>query len=633
MNPNEVLQRYWGYPAFRPLQEEIIRSVLDGNDTLALLPTGGGKSLCFQVPALCMEGICIVVTPLIALMKDQVQQLQKRNIPAVALFSGMSKREIDIALDNCVYGGVKFLYLSPERLKTSLFQERLKKMTVSLLAIDEAHCISQWGYDFRPAYLEIAEIRMVLPDVSCIALTATATKEVKQDILDKMKLENAAVFQKSFARKNLSYSVFNLENKEAKLLEILQRVHGSSIVYVRTRKRAQEVAAFLRSQRISADYYHAGLISPDRANKQDQWITNRLRVMVATNAFGMGIDKPDVRTVIHMDTPDSLEAYYQEAGRAGRDEKMAFAVALFHKKDVIDLQERAANTGTSKEEMQRVYQSLANYYKMAVGSFGLESLPFELTEFCHTFDIKPVEGLKALRQLEEIGVIQMSEGVFREPRLHILFTKEELYKFEVANAKFETVLKAALRLYGGELFQNYVSVRELDIAKLNKQPLDVTRQQLRFLTEHGVIDYQPATDTPTITFLVPRMLPVDLPIDTAFLKFRHDNAVKKAQAMVDYLESNTQCRTRMLQTYFDEHTEENCGVCDFCINKKRTSPEAPLDLVIAAIEKGADHLGALGEALPKYRNDQLIQSVRMLIEDGRVKLENDTFEVIHSKSE
>jgi ATP-dependent DNA helicase RecQ len=627
MNPNEVLQRYWGYPQFRPLQEEIIQSVMDRRDTLALLPTGGGKSICFQVPALCMEGICVVVTPLIALMKDQVQQLQKRNIPAVALFSGMSKREIDIALDNCVYGGVKFLYLSPERLKTTLFQERLKKMTVSLLAIDEAHCISQWGYDFRPAYLEIAEIRTALPDVPCIALTATATKEVKADILDKMKLENAAVFQKSFARKNLSYSVFNLENKEAKLLEILQRVSGSSIVYVRTRKRAQEVASFLRSQRISADYYHAGLVAPDRANKQDQWISNRLRVMVATNAFGMGIDKPDVRTVIHMDAPDSLEAYYQEAGRAGRDEKMAFAVALFHKKDVNDLMDRAANTGTSKEEMQRVYQSLANYYKMAVGSHGLESLPFELTEFCHAFAIKPVDGLKALRQLEEIGVIQLSEGVFREPRLHILLSKEELYKFEVANAKFETVLKAALRLYGGDLFQNYVSVRELDIAKLHKQPLNVTRNQLRYLTEQGILDYQPASDSPSITFLVPRMLPVDLPIDVAFLKFRQDNAIKKAKAMADYLESYVLCRTRMLQAYFDEQTEENCGVCDFCLNKKRTSPEAPLHKVQSAIAEGANNLSSLGEALPSYRNEQLIQSVRMLIEDNKVKLENDSFRI------
>ncbi len=625
MNPQEVLQRYWGYAAFRPLQEDIISSVLDRRDTLALLPTGGGKSICFQVPALCKEGVCLVITPLIALMKDQVQQLTKRGIPAVALYSGLSHREIDIALDNCIYGGIKFLYVSPERLKTKLFQERLKKMNVSLLAIDESHCISQWGYDFRPAYLEIAAIKELLPAVPLIALTATATREVKQDILEKLEMKNPAVFQKSFARKNLSYSTFHLEAKEAKLLEILQRVGGSSIVYVRTRKRTQEVASFLRSQRISADYYHAGLTTPERANKQDQWIANRIRVIVATNAFGMGIDKPDVRTVIHMDVPESLEAYYQEAGRAGRDEKMAFAVALFHKKDTMELQERAANSVTSKEEMQRVYQSLANYYKMAVGSHALESLPFDLVNFCESFAIKPVDGLKALRQLAEIGVLQLSEGVFQEAKLHIPISKEALYKFEVANAKFDLLIKAILRLYGGDLYQNYVPIKEADIAKLYKQPSDVTKKQMAYLTEQGILDYSPATDTPRITFMVPRMLPIDLPIDQAFITFRQDNAVRKAQSMVDYLESKTQCRTRMLQAYFDELTEENCGVCDFCLNKKRARPDVPLNKVQQAITQGASNVYSLGEKLPEYRAELLIQAVRMLVEDGKVRLEGDSF--------
>lgn len=625
MNPQEVLQRYWGYAEFRPLQEDIIRSVLEGKDTLALLPTGGGKSICFQVPALCMDGVCLVITPLIALMKDQVHQLTKRGIPAVALYAGMSHREIDIALDNCVYGGVRFLYISPERLKTKLFQERLKKMNVSLLAVDESHCISQWGYDFRPAYLEIAAIKKLLPDKPTIALTATATREVKQDILEKLEMKNPAVFQKSFARKNLSYSAFHLEAKEAKLLEILQRVGGSSIVYVRTRKRTQEVAAFLRSQRISADYYHAGLTTPERSTKQDQWIANRIRVIVATNAFGMGIDKPDVRTVIHLDTPDSPEAYYQEAGRAGRDEKMAFAVALFHKKDTKEVLERAASSVTTKEEMQRVYQSLANYYKMAVGSNAMESLPFDLVTFCQSFSIKPIDGLKALRQLEEIGVIQLSEGVFQEAKLHIPISKGALYEFEVANAKFDAVIKAILRLYGGDLFQNFLAVKEADIAKLCKQPADMTKKQMTFLTEKGILDYKPATDTPRITFLVPRMLPIDLPIDHAFIQFRHDTAVRKAQAMVDYLESRIQCRTRILQAYFDEKTEENCGVCDFCLNKKRNRPEVPLDKVLEAIAQGASNLYVLGEKLPQYRNDHLIQAVRMLVEDGHVQLDGDSF--------
>jgi len=625
MNPQEVLQRYWGYAEFRPLQEDIIQSILSGRDTLALLPTGGGKSICFQVPALCKEGVCLVITPLIALMKDQVHQLTKRGIPAVALFAGLSHREIDIALDNCIYGAIKFLYVSPERLKTKLFHERLKKMKVSLLAIDESHCISQWGYDFRPAYLEIAAIKELLPEVPTIALTATATREVKQDILDKLEMKNPAVFQKSFARKNLSYSAFHLEAKEAKLLEILQRVGGTSIVYVRTRKRTQEVAAFLRSQRISADYYHAGLTTPERSTKQDQWITNRIRVIVATNAFGMGIDKPDVRTVIHLDVPESLEAYYQEAGRAGRDEKMAFAVALFHKKDTKEVQERAAASVTTKEEMQRVYQSLANHYKMAVGSHAMESLPFDLVEFCQAFSIKPIEGLKALRQLEEIGVIQLSEGVFQEAKLHIPISKGALYEFEVANAKFDALIKAILRLYGGDLFQNFLPIKEADIAKLCKQPADVTKKQMTYLNEKGILDYKPASDTPQITFLVPRMLPIDLPIDRAFIQFRHDTAVRKAQAMVDYLESKTQCRTRMLQAYFDELTDESCGVCDFCLNKKRNRPEVPLEKVLAAIALGASSLYLLNEKLPAYRNDQLVQAVRMLVEDGEVRLEGDSF--------
>jgi ATP-dependent DNA helicase RecQ len=625
MNPLDILKRYWGYAAFRPLQEEIIASVLAGTDTLALLPTGGGKSICFQVPALCKEGVCIVITPLIALMKDQVQQLSKRGIPAVALYSGLSQREIDIALDNCIYGSVKFLYVSPERLKTKMFQERLKKMNVSLLAVDESHCISQWGYDFRPAYLEIVAIKELIPTVPIIALTATATREVKQDILEKLEMKNPAIFQKSFARKNLSYSAFYLEAKGAKLLEILQRVGGSSIVYVRTRKRTQEIASFLRAQRISADYYHAGLTTPERANKQDQWIANRIRVIVATNAFGMGIDKPDVRTVIHMDVPDSLEAYYQEAGRAGRDEKMAFAVALFHKKDTKELQERAANSVTSKEEMQRVYQSLANYYKMAVGSHALESLPFDLVNFCESFAIKPIDGLKALRQLAEIGVLELSEGVFQEAKLHIPISKEALYKFEVANAKFDLLIKAILRLYGGDLYQNYVPIKEAEIAKLYKQPIEVTKKQMAYLTEQGILHYTPANDTPRITFLVPRMLPINLPINHAFIKFRQDTAIRKAQSMVDYLESKTMCRTRMLQTYFDELTEENCGVCDFCLNKKRNLEGIPLDKTLIAIRKGATNLYLLSEKLPKYKNEQLVQAVRMLIEDAKVRLEGDSF--------
>ncbi len=623
MNPHEVLSQYWGYSAFREKQDEVIQSVLEGKDTLALLPTGGGKSICFQVPALCMDGLCIVVTPLIALMKDQVSQLQKRGISAKAIFSGMTRKEIDITLDNCIYGETKFLYLSPERLKTTIFLERVTRMNVSLLAIDEAHCISQWGYDFRPSYLEIAKVKELIPEAKLIALTATATREVKEDIIAKLEMKNASVFQKSFARKNLSYSAFNLENKEQKLLEILNKVGGTSIVYARTRKRTQEIAGFLKSHRISADHYHAGLSAVDRMKKQDQWINNQIRVIVSTNAFGMGIDKPDVRTVIHMDVPDSLEAYYQEAGRAGRDEKVAFAVCLFHRRDVLDLMERAENREVSKQFIQQVYQSLANYFKMAVGSHGFESLEFDMMDFSQSFDLKPLEVLKALRHLEELGIVQLSDGVLELSKVHINSTKEEIYKYEVANAKFDPLLKSILRLYGGEIFQNYLTVKEADIAKLLKSSASLVKDQLKYLSDQEVLDYKPANDQPQITFLVPRMIPADLPIDSNFIKERKKNAIAKARAMADYLESKTQCRTRMLQAYFDELTEENCGVCDYCLGRKKNREDVPLDKVLAEIKNGASTLPELYTSIKGFKSDLLLQAVRMLIEDGKVKMDGE----------
>ncbi|MCP4460792.1 MAG: RecQ family ATP-dependent DNA helicase [Cytophagales bacterium] len=624
-SPTSILKQYWGFDTFRDLQLEIIESVLEGKDTLALLPTGGGKSVCFQVPALCMDGLCIVVTPLIALMKDQVSQLKKRGISAKAIFSGMTSREIDITLDNCIYGDTKFLYVSPERLKTKIFQERLLKMNVCLLAIDEAHCISQWGYDFRPAYLEIVEIKKYIADASLIALTATATKEVKEDIVGKLEMSDAAIFQKSFARPNLSYSVFRLEAKEQKLVEILDKVGGTSIVYARTRKRTQEIASFLKSHGISAAFYHAGLQSKERMDRQDRWINNQVRVIVSTNAFGMGIDKPDVRTVIHMDVPDSLEAYYQEAGRAGRDERIAFGVVLFHKKDTRDLMDRAEQHGVTPELIRRTYQGLANYYKLAVGSHGMESLPFQIAEFAKAYDLKPLEVLKALKHLKEIGIVQLSEGIFEQAKLHILISNNELYTYEVANVKFDLLLKNILRLYGGELYQNYIPIKEQDIAQLMKQPLDLVKEQLVYLASQGVLDYRPFSDQPTITFLVPRMVTADLPIDVTFIKSRKDNAIKKAKAMIDYLESATRCRTRILQAYFDEITDENCGACDFCLNQKRNRVDLPMTEVLKKIKSGQDSIAKLKMQLKNHRSEQILQAVRVLIEDGKVKMEKDRF--------
>ncbi|MCB0586106.1 MAG: ATP-dependent DNA helicase RecQ, partial [Phaeodactylibacter sp.] len=411
-SPLEILKKYWGYDGFRPLQEDIIRSVLEGKDTLALMPTGGGKSICYQVPALCREGICIVVSPLIALMKDQVENLKQRNIPAEAIYSGMHYRDIDRILDNCVYGNIKLLYLSPERLTTELARVRIQKMKASLLAVDEAHCVSQWGYDFRPPYLQIAEMREVLPGVPILALTATATPEVARDIQEKLAFRQENLLQKSFERPNLSYSVLHEEDKLKKLAEILHRVPGSGIVYVRSRRRTKEIARYLQRQKIRADFYHAGLDTEERSRKQEEWMNNKSRVVVSTNAFGMGIDKPDVRVVVHMELPDSLEAYFQEAGRAGRDGRKSYAVLLYNDSDRQNLERRFEQSFPGLKEVQRVYRALGSYFQLATGSGEGQSFDFEIVEFARNFQIKIVQAYSCLKILEQAGWIVLTDAVF-----------------------------------------------------------------------------------------------------------------------------------------------------------------------------------------------------------------------------
>ncbi|MFP4089613.1 MAG: ATP-dependent DNA helicase RecQ [Cyclobacteriaceae bacterium] len=571
MSATAILKQYWGYDHFRPLQEEIITSVLSGHDTLALLPTGGGKSICFQVPALMREGVCIVISPLIALMKDQVEQLKKRRIPAVAIFSGMSSREIDLNLDNCVYGNIKFLYVSPERLKTEMFIERARRMKIGLIAVDEAHCISQWGYDFRPPYLEIAAFREVCPDINIIALTATATREVKQDIQDKLQFSDSRFFQKSFARPNLSYSVREVENKEQKLLEILRKVPGTAVVYVRSRKRTQAIASWLRKNKISADYYHAGLNNADRARKQEEWIQDKTRVIVATNAFGMGIDKPDVRLVVHIDLPDNLEAYYQEAGRGGRDEKKAYAVALYDQNDVDSLLERVEKSHPPLEAIKKVYQYLANYYRLAVGSSHMASYDFVLKDFTTTYQLKTAETYYALKRLEENGLIQLSEAFYAPSRLHILIDHTEMYRFQVANARLEAITKSLLRLYGGELYTNYQNISEQDLARDLKTPAQEIVNQLRKLAEMEVIAYDQQKDRPQLTFMTPRLDSERLPISRKELEEKKQLYYNKVKAVVHYVQHRHRCRTQLLLEYFDEISYEPCGVCDICVEKKQQS--------------------------------------------------------------
>ena len=509
-----ILQSYWGYTQFRSPQDEIIDHILKGNDTLALLPTGGGKSICFQVPGLIREGVCIVISPLIALMKDQVENLKKRGILAEAIYSGMSFQEIDLYLNNALNGGLKFLYVSPERLKTDIFLERFKNMQISLLAVDEAHCISQWGYDFRPSYLEIATIRELQPNVPILALTASATTEAQADIMEKLAFrKHYQRFFKSFKRDNISFVVRKTDNKEKKLLDVLKKVPGTAIVYTRSRKRSQELASFLNTHGFSALFYHAGLKHEVRNELQDAWIQNKNRIMVSTNAFGMGIDKPDVRLVVHMDLPENLEAYYQEAGRAGRDGKKSYVTVLYDLADIDILKEKTAKSNPEREYVDRVYTALMNYFQIAMGAGEGESYDFDLAEFSDRFHFFSHEVFHALKKLEEHGVLTFNESYYSPSLLHISVDKGRLYEFQVAQARFDFFIKVLLRMYGGVLLSEYVTIQEKQLAEAAKLSLKECVELLQHLNKMQIVDYQPKKDTPQITFLQRRVEAKHLPID------------------------------------------------------------------------------------------------------------------------
>ncbi len=622
--PIHILQQYWKHGQFRPMQEDIIASVLSGKDTLALLPTGGGKSICFQVPALLMEGICIVITPLIALMKDQVGQLKKRGIEAVAIHAGMSRHEIDILLNNCIFGNIRFLYVSPERLQTEIFIARAKQMKVTLIAVDEAHCISQWGYDFRPPYLQIALLREIVNNVPVIALTATATVEVRSDIIDKLNFKKEYnVFQKSFARENLSFVVRKAENKEKKLLDILQKVKGSAIVYVRSRKGTQEIATFLLKNNVSASFYHAGLDFNDRAKRQDEWIQNKVRVMVATNAFGMGIDKSDVRTVVHIDLPENIESYYQEAGRAGRDGLRAYAAILFQEADVINLKLKVAQSQPEPAFLKTIYQSLANYFQLAVGSSAGESYDFELQAFCDRFKYHSPEVYAALRKLEEEGLILFNESFYRPSQLRICFDRGELYQFQVANAMYDSIIKMFLRLYGGELFAEFVIISESDLAKAMKMTYPELVKVLLHLQQLGVVEYQPVKDKPQVTFVLARQDVEYLPLNYKRLAERKKLIDGKMNAMVAYVTSDHRCRMQLIQDYFNEDTFKTCGICDVCINKRKSEiGEGLNDIkqeVLTVVRKKLITVEQLEDEIAPRDHELFVDAVRELVDDGIVK--------------
>ena len=567
----QTLREYWGYPDFRGIQRDIIESISQGKDTLGLMPTGGGKSITFQVPALVMPGVCVVITPLIALMKDQVDHLRQKGIQAAAIYSGMSRREIITTLENCIFGGIKLLYVSPERLFSDIFKVKFKHMDVSFVTVDEAHCISQWGYDFRPSYLSIAEIRQLKPDTAILALTATATPKVIDDIQERLGFKQKNVFRMSFERSNLAYIVRETMDKYTELIHILNAVSGSAIVYVRSRKHASDMAQFLTSENISATFYHAGLEPTIKNQRQNSWQQNEVRVIVATNAFGMGIDKPDVRLVLHIDCPDSIEAYFQEAGRAGRDGKKAYAVLLWNKGDRKKLNKRVAENFPEKDYIKEVYEDLAYYYQIGVGSGAGYSFVFEIDKFSRTFKHFPVQTHSALQILERVGYIHYEMEPEARARVMFKLGRNDLYRLDESSKFEDAVITALLRTYGG-LFSNYVYIDEGLVA----QEAGLTTQQvyviLKNLAQRNIIYFIPQRKTPYITYLQDRIDGEKVVLSKEIYEERKEQYVKRINAMQAYASNNEVCRSRQLLIYFGEKRHKDCEQCDVCLNHESPEP-------------------------------------------------------------
>lgn len=623
---HEILKRYWGYDAFRDLQEEIITSIGEGKDTLGLMPTGGGKSITFQVPALAKEGMCLVITPLIALMKDQVENLKNRDIKAIAIYSGMTRQEIIVALENCIFGNYKFLYISPERLDTEIFRVKLRSMNISMITVDESHCISQWGYDFRPAYLKIAEIRELLPDIPVLALTATATPEVVKDIQQRLHFKKENVFRMSFERKNLAYIVRNTDNKTGEILHILNRMPGSSIIYVRNRKRTKETTLFLQREGITADFYHAGLNNDVKDLRQKRWQSGECRVMVATNAFGMGIDKPDVRTVIHLDLPDSPEAYFQEAGRAGRDGEKAYAIILYANSDKAALKKRISDTFPEKDYIKQVYEQLNYYYQMAMGD-GLGCMfDFNLEDFCRKYKHFPVPADSALKILTQAGYIEYTDEQDNASRLLFTIHREELYKLREMGEQADLLIQTILRSYTG-VFTDYAYIHEDSLAMRT----GLTRQQiydlLIVLAKRRILDYIPHKKTPYIIYKRERVELRHLQISQTVYEERKERYEARIKAMLEYVTSETACRSRMLLHYFGEKNEHNCEQCDTCINRKKNNGVTDssynvlrrqiLEMLSVQQRTPAD-LARLIEA----DKEEIAAVIRFLLDKGEIQMED-----------
>ena len=620
-NYEQILIKYWGYSKFRPLQEDIIRSVMAGKDTLALMPTGGGKSITFQVPSMTQDGICIVITPLIALMKDQVENLQRKNIKAIAIYSGMTKNEIDIALDNCIYGNIKFLYISPERINTELFKVRVKYMKVNLIAIDEAHCISEWGYDFRPSYLKIADLRDLVPDVPFLALTATATHKVVEDIQEKLKFKEKNVLRKSFERKNLIYLVREVEDKKNYLIETLNKVRGSGIIYARNRKKTRETALMLQKEKISADYYHAGLKHEDRNTKQNNWKVGKTRVMVATNAFGMGIDKSDVRFVIHLDLPDSIESYFQEAGRAGRDEKNAYAVLLYNNSDKVKAEQRVDTNFPEIKEIRTIYQALGNFFRIAYGSGKNQSYDFIISDFAQKYNFSMLKIHSALKFLQREGYIEITDELYSSSKIHFLVGRDDLYKFQIANAQFDGFIKLILRAYTG-LFSDYVNIDENSLSKRANINIENVYKYLNKLNNLGILNYIPKKNNPFIVFTEERLDDKSLHLSKENYNFRKKRFIERLNAVLHYASSNNKCRSQLLLSYFGESNPDRCGVCDVCTKRNELElSKYEFDLILEDIK---NNLGQqtlpLDQLVSKlsFNKDKSLKVIQWLIDNHKI---------------
>ena len=626
MTPLEILRKYWNYDDFRPLQAEIINSILSGNDTLALLPTGGGKSICYQVPALMLEGLTLVVSPLVALMKDQVQQLRQRNIHAALIVSGMTHQEIEIILNNCIFNRISILYVSPERLQNRTFIGHLRQMKVNMIAVDEAHCISQWGYDFRPSYLEIERIRQYHPDAPVLALTATATPLVADDIKKRLGFRNGKQFQSSFSRPNISYSVIRADDKQGELLRLIRTIGGSGIVYVRNRKRSVELAYMLNDNDITAYTYHAGIEIKERDQRQKQWLASSHSVMVATTAFGMGIDKPDVRFVIHVDIPESPEAYYQEAGRAGRDGKSSYAIILYNEHDITTLHDSIERDFPPVAYIKNVYRALCNYYQIPVGAGTDSRFDFKMDAICQTYGFDYYLFFRALTFIEREGLIVLPEHNELQSKLHIPISKEELYLFQMENRDAGDMLATILRLYGG-LFTDFTAISEHTIAKRCGMSDTMVVNMLSELSRHKIIDYQKRTTHPQIIFTSPRIDIKDLHISDVNYKELKKSAIQRRSAMLQYVDDDTHCRSMQLLSYFGETTTSECHICDVCMGNSHSKPNiiGIQESILEQLKNEKLTVMQLSDRLPLIDKSLLANTVRKMLNKGILTMDQDLF--------